>query len=74
MAHETTEERIEHIDRRTARLEWAVFGVDGKSGLLTRLDDLDRRLRGVAWRLTAAALSFAIGSVAVVITALTHGL
>lgn len=74
MDHETkAEERIEQIDGRTARLEWAVFGVEGKGGILDRLDRLDSQLGRVAWRLSAAALSFAVGSAAVVITVLTQG-
>ncbi len=63
------EDQIDEIARRTARLEWAVFGIDGKGGILDRLDQLDNQLGKVAWRLTAAALSFAVGSAAIVITA-----
>lgn len=70
---QTPEDHLEQIDRRTERLEWAVFGVEGKGGILDRLDQLDSQLGRVAWRLTAAALSFAVGSAAVVITVLTQG-
>lgn len=74
MDHEAkAEAQIDEIAGRTARLEWAVFGVEGKGGILDRLDRLDTQLGRVAWRLSAAALSFAVGSAAVVITVFTQG-
>lgn len=72
MDHDPHEsQQTKEIADRTARLEWAVFGVEGKGGILDRLDRLDSQLGKVAWRLSAAALSFAVGSAAVVITVLT---
>jgi hypothetical protein len=61
------------IQTRINRLEWAVFGVNGKGGLLDTLEKIDESVEQVKtsvgrgqWLLVTATVSFALMAIATI--------